>query len=1012
MRRSLFFIAYFFICGALTAQRYPFVRFSTENGLSNNVVYSILQDSKGYLWIATHDGLNRYDGYEFKKFLHNPFNKKSLAGNMTIDMTEDEQGRIWVLTNTDLHRYDEKTESFDRYLLPVGPINHSNQSASKMINATSRHLLLNLFNGLFVFDKTTGQFNTVTINSGTNEKVDLFGLPFFKDADGNILVGAANAKGVLAFDSATTSLTKKLPASWQQAKWDNETVTSVYKNKQGKLVYGIQDGNKFLLATETGQKHYLLDRSITGPTVFIESLTEDEQGDIWIGYGNRLFEYMPGIDSLIDLSRNLYNTSIGDNFIIKHAWIDNFSNLWLGLYESGLLKASIRKSLFLNYSINQPANFKLPYSSVYGLIKNPDETVIVRYFGTPMASVIDPIGKKLVTPELKFNPVDTVTLKKLFPQFVQIRSTKPFYKYFEPSTRLTFNNGQYGLYKDRQNNFWAVNFNEFKRVRDEQTINTGDHINCFLEGDSNTFWVGTDGGGLMKMTYTTGHLFMYVPVESDHHSISSKFINAIVADSSKGLWLATRYGLNHFDFQTRQFTMYSEENGLCNNTIYTMEKDADGKLWLGTSNGLSCFDPRTKEFTNYSKDNGLINSEYNRNGTIALSNGWILMGGTEGIDVVMPDSIKFRTEHEKKSPPLLISFFKSPDSLYYSFNAPVQLTHRQNNVTISFAALDFTHPYNNKYLWKLEPIETKWVYGLGKHEVTYAGLPPGHYTFKIKAAGADGVWNEKETTLSFVITAPWWQSGWAVIVLVVLAIGILTGVIRLYYYRKFKRQMDKQRVLLEKQQAVEKERTRIATDIHDDLGSGLSRIRYLGEIVKLKSSQQQNFLPDIEKIAVFSDEMVDKMNEIVWALNEKNDSLEAIISYIRSFAVEYLSNNNIECKVVLPEQVPVRIVKGETRRNIFLSVKECLHNIVKHAGATQVNILISVADQLIILIHDNGKGIDWDNRRPFSNGIQNINKRMKEAGGEAIFRNEKGTSVELSIPLEHLRTIFQPTASR
>src|SRR6185295_5600570 len=127
-------------------------------------------------------------------------------------------------------------------------------------------------------------------------------------------------------------------------------------------------------------------------------------------------------------------------------------------------------------------------------------------------------------------------------------------------------------------------------------------------------------------------------------------------------------------------------------------------LWLGTSNGLSCFDPHTNEFTNYSKNNGLVNSEYNRNGTIALANGWIIMGGTEGIDVIMPDSIKYRRVIEKKPTPLLITYFKSPDSTFYSFANPIRLTHHQNNVVISFAALDFTQPYNNKYLWKLEPI--------------------------------------------------------------------------------------------------------------------------------------------------------------------------------------------------------------------------------------------------------------------------------------------------------------------
>jgi signal transduction histidine kinase len=145
--------------------------------------------------------------------------------------------------------------------------------------------------------------------------------------------------------------------------------------------------------------------------------------------------------------------------------------------------------------------------------------------------------------------------------------------------------------------------------------------------------------------------------------------------------------------------------------------------------------------------------------------------------------------------------------------------------------------------------------------------------------------------------------------------------------------------------------------------------------------------------------MVDKMNEIVWALNEKNDSLESIISYTRSFAVEYLSTNNLQCEVNLPEAIPHYIIKGETRRNMFLSVKECLHNIVKHAGATKTVLTICLKDQLIISIHDNGHGIDWKKTRPFSNGIMNIKKRMKEAGGTVEFKNEEGTMVVLKIPL-------------
>ena len=204
---------------------------------------------------------------------------------------------------------------------------------------------------------------------------------------------------------------------------------------------------------------------------------------------------------------------------------------------------------------------------------------------------------------------------------------------------------------------------------------------------------------------------------------------------------------------------------------------------------------------------------------------------------------------------------------------------------------------------------------------------------------------------------------------------------------------------LQRKMELEKERTRIATDIHDDLGSGLSRIRYLGETVRYKTIQQENILPDIEKISHFSDEMVDKMNEIVWALNEKNDTLEAMVAYIRSFATEYLSASNLQCQVVLPDEIPYFIIKGETRRNIFLSVKECLHNIVKHAEATEASLTIAVNRQMIIHIKDNGKGINWEKIRPFSNGMINIKKRMKDTGGTVEFNNEQGTTVILKVPL-------------
>jgi len=178
----------------------------------------------------------------------------------------------------------------------------------------------------------------------------------------------------------------------------------------------------------------------------------------------------------------------------------------------------------------------------------------------------------------------------------------------------------------------------------------------------------------------------------------------------------------------------------------------------------------------------------------------------------------------------------------------------------------------------------------------------------------------------------------------------------------------------------------------------LSRIRFLSQSILNKRINDEAISAELKKITSFSDEMSEKMGEIVWALNEKNDTLADLIAYSRSYAVEYLANHNIECEANTPLHLPGTFITGEMRRNIFLSVKECLHNIVKHAGATRVCFAVELKEIMKIVIHDNGKGIDWNNQRAYSNGIGNIKKRMKEINGEVTFLSDHGTKVTLTIP--------------
>jgi signal transduction histidine kinase len=204
---------------------------------------------------------------------------------------------------------------------------------------------------------------------------------------------------------------------------------------------------------------------------------------------------------------------------------------------------------------------------------------------------------------------------------------------------------------------------------------------------------------------------------------------------------------------------------------------------------------------------------------------------------------------------------------------------------------------------------------------------------------------------------------------------------------------------LERQQAIQKERTRIATDMHDDLGAGLSRIKFLSETIGMKKQLQQPIEEELTNIGGYANDMIGKMGEIVWALNEKNDSLVDLLSYTRSYAVEYLTNNGIRCQVLEESDYPALFVSGEFRRNVYLSVKEALHNIVKHARANQVTMRISASTSLIISIEDDGIGFDKKQIRPFSNGLNNMQKRMIEIGGSLEIIHQRGTMLILKAPI-------------
>jgi signal transduction histidine kinase len=471
-------------------------------------------------------------------------------------------------------------------------------------------------------------------------------------------------------------------------------------------------------------------------------------------------------------------------------------------------------------------------------------------------------------------------------------------------------------------------------------------------------------------------------------------------DGSGRLWMGTRqrglvcYNIVNNDLKfVRQLTV---KDGLTENFVKYVYCDSQGNVWASTPTGLDkiSFVGREARIENLTKASNMYLDVWKTEGD---KDGVIWGVASSGLVKVYPGG---KPSNQVK-PEIVLSRFTVNNQEQTFQKEKLNLKYFQNNLFFQVAAPSFFDEKKTLFRYRLDA-EGKtgaWTELSSSPEFSFLNLPPAHYELKVRAVFLNGKYPAVEARYPFTIMLPWWQTGWFLSIEFLSLLAVITIFFRLYYRNK----LHKQLIGLEKKQAIEKERTRIATDMHDDMGAGLSRIKVLSETIKFENQKGIIDPVHLQKISSYSEEMMDKMGEIVWALNQRNDSMDDLLGYTRAYAVDYLTSHNIRCMFHAPAEHTDVFASGEMRRNIFLSVKEVLHNVVKHAGATTVEITVTISRDLCILIHDDGKGIDLDSIRRFGNGLNNIKKRMTEIGGYAMFKNENGTSVILQVSSDELR---------
>ena len=802
-----------------------FEHISSEYGLAQNTVRCILQDSKGFMWFGTQDGLSRYDGYKFITYKQEPNNSDSLINNEINALCEDNSGMLWIGTiGGGFTRYDMKKESFHRYPNDPKGINHKTISAicrdrndalwigtlgggliqlirepgkpetfihyrkipgdpnslggdliSSITEDRAGVIWVGLFdNGLAKFNRDKGTFTTLhTINGDTNNLDRDIVNKIFEDRSGKLWIGTLN-NGIIKWDrkSGMSQHYRMNPdETTNPNSLSSNIVTDICQDRSGTLWVGTRDGlNRFDEQTGTFS-HY---RKIPGNMNslghnHILSLCGDWSDVLWIGTNKS------GLDKLHREIKFKYyagdpdEPAKQDEYSVFAILEDRSGLLWIGTDTNGLDMYNRKTGSYTHYR-QEPGNPNgLSSNSIRALHEDQSGAI---WIGTHRGGGINILDKKtgkfqhyMANPEVPGSVSSNIILC--------------FYQAMDGTLWIgTFEGGLNKFNPDTKT------FTHYKKIENNPNSLSGNIVPAIYEAPSEPgiLWIGTGYSGLNRFD-THNNTFERFSTEPDNpDSLSYNTVLSILEDRSGVLW-ATTYGggLNKVirkQGEKIKFVHYTEKDGLCNNSIYGMLEDAHGNLWLSTNKGISRFDPKTGISRSYTVSDGLQGHEYNGGAYFKSKSGEMFFGGPNGFNTFYPSEVK----DNPHIPPIVFSGFKlfnqcshvnevSPLQNSITSTESLELSYRQNIFSIEFSAMDFTIPEKNQYAYMIEGYHSQWIDLGHAREINIIGLTPGEYTLKVKGTNNDGVWNEEGTSLGIIITPPFWQTWWfrALCVLIVVA---------------------------------------------------------------------------------------------------------------------------------------------------------------------------------------------------------------------------------------------------
>ena len=1036
---------------------YNFKRLGIEDGLSQSTIYSIFQDSEGYMWFGTANGLNKYDGYNFKIFTNNPFDTTSISDNSITSLFEDKEGKIWIGTIKGiLNRYNRSTNSFTRlntrnikspltsreneyYEYPIIFSRNDNNSITTIAEDNNNNLWLGTWGkGILIYNKKTKTIKQFFHNPENPHSLSYNRIMrILIDRKGNIWIGTfgGGLNQVIYKDSLNTKekntqfsfIHYKNDLSNKYSLSDNK-ITSLYEDNEGNIWIGTYNGGlnelpvsaKNLSPDNVKFKIYKRNKNAKEDigSNSIMAILQDKQNCIWLGtFGNGLtrfniinntfthFEHNPlnsnslsgndvislcedssgiiwagthlgeGITKL-EMSKVKFNqikndpsniNSLSDD-VVWAIYQDKHKNLWIGTYRGGLNKYDIRNNKFTHY-LHNPNN---PFSISDNHIRAIAEDKFGNFWIGTYSGGLD-----------KFNP-----------------STGKFisYKHILNDQATIGANQVQDIFIDSASNVWLATFtgglNRFRitnpqsnEIKFEHFVNnpsnphslSDNRLYTLYQDKEGNLWIGTFGGGLDKYIKKTNSFIHFKNDPADNYSLSDNRVLSIFEDSNGTMWIGTYGGgLNKFDRKTGKFYRYKKKNGLNCDVVYGILEDNNNNLWLSSDNGIYRFNFVNDLITHYDLQDGLQSIEFSGGAYFKSNDGEMFFGGINGLNYFYPDSVK----NNSFIPQIVITSIKIFNKAITGEKKEITLSYDENFISFEFAALDYTNPKDNHYAYKLEGLEKDWQYVDANLRIaSYTNLSPGQYKFIVKGSNSDRIWNSKGTYVLITILPPYWKTWWFI------SLCILAGGAIIYYFST---------VRIKNLLAIERLKTKLAADLHDNIGAGLTEISILSELAekKLNGKYEKNH-GELKKISEKARLLVDSMSDIVWVVNPKKDTLYDLIARLKDSYSDFLESIGIRFKTSDLEKLENIKLPMDFKQNLYLIFKEGINNSIKHSNCKNIYLETNIiGDRIEIKLQDDGSGFDVTSES-MGNGIFNMRNRAELIGAKIKWENniEGGISV-------------------